>query len=42
MDTLLNNSLFYISLNQYEIAYKYAYQLNEITYSFENTIVIVK
>ena len=39
MDTFLNFSIFYVFANNYKIAYKYAHQLNEISYMFDDSIV---
>ena len=39
MDSLLNFCIFYITSNNYEVAYKYAFQLNEISYTFDDSMV---
>ena len=39
LDSMLNFSIFYIASNNYEVAYKYAYQLNQMSYNFDESTV---
>lgn len=39
LDSFLNFSIFYTVSNNYALAYKYAYELNEMSYEFAHTTV---